>query len=447
MSGNLKERDVSKESIISSAQNYIGSMLKNLPQKLKESTGEVALNIICEEVRKMPVPLLGTVLASTIRRTFGEEQGMGRNYSDAIEMLISIQNSTSSFENELRSYNIQMDEIANEISLLRQLLMEKKESSCLRMIRPTLALDYPQGDNEIHFILANTGSGSVIVEEIFLEVEEWEPDTTIDYSLPAAPLNFVMLEAKLSIHETQYPLLKLNSEPERTFSAKGEGADKIVINISSLENARYSLRLRIPYFDIVTGESGTLYYPATDEEAFVVPFYFAPGWKHLEPANLLDRDVIFQELKETFQSILAVFENHPVSNPLREQKNCEILDELQIWYDPENSINRTFSFLSIFIPPFVGMAVLEKEQDVVELILKLLCHEAEYFDDQIRNECRNAIEAGNTRYYIPEYFSDMLILINDPEAEQLVKDLMLETEFKQRVDLSDMILSKIKPLC
>ncbi|UGV41464.1 hypothetical protein J7W08_03990 [Methanococcoides orientis] len=446
MSGNLKEGDVSKDSIISSAQNYIGSMLKSLPQKLKESTGEVALNIICEEVRKMPVPLLGTVLASTIRRTFGEEQGMGRDYSDAIEMLSSIQDSTSSFENELMSYNIQMDEIANEISLLRQLLMEKKESSCLWIIRPTLALDYPQGDNELQFILANTGSGSVIVEEIFLEIEEWEPEITIDYSLPAAPLNVVMLEAELSIHETQYPLLKLNNEPERTFSAKGEGADKVVINISSLENARYSLRLRIPYFDIVTGESGTLYYPDTDEEAFVVPFYFAPGWKHLEPANLLGRDMIFQKLKEKLQDILAVFENHPVSDPLREQKNCEILDELHIWYDPENSINRTFYFLSIFIPPFVSIAVLEKEQGVVELILKLLCHEAEYFDDQVRDEYRNAIEAGNTEYYIPEYFGDMLMLINDPEAEQLVKDLMLETEFKQRMELSDLILSKIKPL-
>ncbi|SES86193.1 hypothetical protein SAMN04488587_1329 [Methanococcoides vulcani] len=448
MSGNLNERqeEVSKDSIISSAQNYIGSMLKALPQKLKESTGEVALNIICDEINKMPVPLLGTVLASTIRRTFGEEQGMGRNYSDAIDMLSNIQASTSSFENELMSYNIQMDEITNEISLLRQLLMEKKESSCLKMVRPTITLDYPQGNNEIQFILANTGSGSIIVEEIFLEVEKWEPDTTIDYSLPAAPLNFVMLEAELSVHETQYPLLKLNNEPELTFSAKGEGADKIAINISSQENACYSLRLRMPYFDIVTEESDTLYYPAIGEEPFVVPFYFAPGWKHLEPANLLGRELIFQELKEKFQTILSIFENHSLSDPLREQKNREMLEEFQIWYDPDNSMRRTFYFLSIFVPPFTSMAVLERKQEAVELILKLLCHEAEYFDEQVRNEYRNTIEAGNTEYYVPEYFSDILMLINDPGAEQFVKDLMLETEFSQRIALTDLILSKMKPL-
>ncbi|WP_445475590.1 hypothetical protein ACT9XH_02275 [Methanococcoides methylutens] len=448
MAGNFEKEqgEFSKDSIITSAQNYIRSMLKVLPQKLKESTGEVALNIICEEVSKMPVPILGTVLASTIRRTFGEEQGVGKDYSDAIEMLSNIQDSTSSFENELISYNIHMDEMSNEISLLRQLLMEKNESACLKMIRPSITLDYPQGDNEIKFILANTGSGSVIVEEIFLEVEKWEPETTIDYSLPAAPLNFIMLEAELTVHEMQYPLLKLNNERERTFNAKGEGADKIAITISSVENARYSLRLRIPYFDIVTGESYTLYYPAISENPIVVPFYFAPGWKYLEPSNLLGRELIYQDLNGKLRFILSIFEKYPASDPLREQEIRKMLNELQIWHDPENSISRTFYFLSIFAPPFVSMSLMEGEQAAVDLILKLLCHEAEYFDETTRNEYWNALESGDTAYYIPEYFSNMLLLINDPGAEQLLKDLMLETEFKQRMALSTTIVSKIKPL-
>ena len=43
-------------------------------------------------------------------------------------------------------------------------------------------------DNRVSGLLANVGGGSVVVDELIVHVESWEPELRVDYSLPAAPL-------------------------------------------------------------------------------------------------------------------------------------------------------------------------------------------------------------------------------------------------------------------
>lgn len=85
--------------------------------------------------------------------------------------------------------------------------------------QPDYIPSYPVQDNELRFGLMNIGGGAIIVPEIELITEGWEPEANVDYTVPAAPLPILRLKVELSPRKSLYPLLKLNDEPARRFGA------------------------------------------------------------------------------------------------------------------------------------------------------------------------------------------------------------------------------------
>ena len=362
MVDNLKRRQESTfaVSFVKKARDHIASLLGKLPKVLKDQGDEIALQVICDELRKMPVPLLGTLLAATVERVFGTEQGRGETVANAIKMLQAMQTSDEAFQRELERLKIYLPEIKEEIAELERLILDQ-QVPCLKVVSAKTDLNYPMEDSEIHLVLANTGGGSVTVEEIYLDAEKWEPDTTIDYSVPAAPWAILFLKARLSVDEAHYPLFRLNQALPRIFNERGAGAEKLIIQLSSLHNARYDLRLRIPYLDLASDESGTLYYPPLGEAPIHVSFCYAPGWNNdITPESVLERKKILQDMEMRFRGILSVFEEVHQSDPSNIQRIDKMLENLDIV--PGVQTGRFGSFLEGFVPPLVAMAILEKNE-------------------------------------------------------------------------------------
>lgn len=246
----------------------------------------------------------------------------------------------------------------------------------MQIVNPIVELSYPIEDNELRLVLTNPGKGTVNVSEIFLDVEKWEPVVDVDYSVPAAPLEVLYLEVQLSIDKNEYSLLKLNDEPERVYSAEGSGAEKIVINASSKYNAVYWVRLRIPYFDLTTGQKETIYYPRLGEQALSLRYEYAPGWtRDIEPQNLLDRSKVYENIATKFNQILIVLQNCYDLDNRNKDKICEDLDKI---LGTSSMYQKTLrSFFGKFISSFVSIAILEKRQDMIPTILRLIIYYGE----------------------------------------------------------------------
>jgi hypothetical protein len=226
-------------------------------------------------------------------------------------------------------------------------------------------------------VLSNPGERTVTVSEIYLHVEKAEPAVDVNYTMPAAPLPVVFLKVQLSFHERQYPLLSLNQEQERIYSAKGEGIEKFVIDISSKHNATFWVRLRIPYIDLTTGEEKTVYYPKLEEEAIVLRYDYAPGWtSNIKPEDLLERPKIYENIANKFKQILIILQDcHDLGitdiKDVQEKLNKVGIEA--VWLE---------SFFSRFIEVFVVIANLEKRQDMIPTLLRLIM----YYDDIVPEE-------------------------------------------------------------
>jgi hypothetical protein len=435
MVDNFKRRQESTfvVSFVKKARDHIASLLGKLPTVLKDQGDEIALQVICDELRKMPVPLLGTFLAATVERVFGTEQGKGQTVVNAIEMLQAMQTSDEAFQRELERLNIYLPEIKEEIAELERLILDQ-QVPCLKVVSAKTDLNYPVEDNEIHLVLANTGGGSVTVEEIYLDAEKWEPDTTVDYSIPAAPWPILFLKAKLSVDEAHYPLFRLNQASPRIFNEGGAGAERLIIQLSSLHNARYSLRLRIPYLDLASNESDTLYHPPLSEAPIDLSFCYAPGWnKDVAPQSVLERKKVLQDMEVKFRGILSIFEEVHQSDPSNTPRIDEMLKDLGIAPYLQTVQTGLFgSFLEHFIPPLVAMAILEKRQQVLEVILRILCYLSEYEVDEERT--------------VHLHIEELATLANNQMVEQVLESFMKERDFSRKMQLLPQILAGMKPL-
>lgn len=436
---NRWQENASAVSFVRRSRDHIASLLRGLPEDLGDRGGKIALKILCDGLRSMPVPMLGPMLATTVELMFGRGQGRGNTVNDAIRMLEAMQASDEAFERELQQLGMYLPEIKEQIEKLTDKLNDQQVPR-LQVVDSKIDLNYPYKDNEIHLFLGNGGGGSVIVKEIYIEVERWEPESTVDYSVPAAPLKILSLEAQLSVYQVNYPLFRLNKVGERIFHERGVGAEKLIISLSSLHNARYFVRMRIPYVDMDSHESDTLYCPPQGEPAFIVPFCYAPGWnRDITPESILEREKIFQDMKVKFQRILSIFEDVHQSYSQKGDE-IEVLADIGARMDRMlGREDRLFSnppqigyFLKSFVPPFVAMAILEKKQEVLEVILKIFCH---FLDYELNEYSEIALD-----------IEEMVKLTNNPKTEQLLKHFVEETDFSRKMELVSQILAGIKRL-
>ena len=353
--------------LISRSRQHIESMLDKLPESLKDAGRETVVQVVCDELRKIPVPLLGSILAKAVEKQFGGEKATDDSVYELGEMLRKMQESDDAFQKQLESINIFLPEVMEAINQQEQRIQER-DTPNLQVLSAKLDLKYPVNDNELRIILSNTGGSSVMVDEIFLEVKDWEPDTSIDFSIPAAPMQMLFLKAELSVEKSEYPLFSLNNTQPRIFGERGDGAELIIIQLSSINNAKYSLQLRIPYQDLSTGNEGIIYYPDTGENLIEISYPYSPGWNQdITLESMLERTKIFTQMELKFRKIYSILKEVYRSD----EKNIETSNEKLFAAGLTTGIG-TFPdidfMLSVFGPIFLELAPSDRPIGAEKLI-------------------------------------------------------------------------------
>lgn len=54
---------MNSETIITASRTYISQMLKRLPAIVKETGTETVIDLLCEEIKKLPIPFVATALS------------------------------------------------------------------------------------------------------------------------------------------------------------------------------------------------------------------------------------------------------------------------------------------------------------------------------------------------------------------------------------------------
>jgi hypothetical protein len=357
---------------VEESRKYLRKIMSSLPKNFLDTVEETAIDVLCDELKKIPVPIVGTILSNTVKKTLKPKPG-GPGIQDILSELASMQASDSDFKNGLTAFGEDVHHIDECISTMLNEIRETKKT--LTIPKPTITQpkyipSYPVFDNELQFGFMNAGGGVIIVPEIELIVESWEPETKVNYTTPMAPLPILKLKVELTPKESHYRLLELNNETERRFGAFSEGAEYICIQMSSETNARYKVRISIICDDVTTGETTRFIYPPIGENPIDVRFPYAPGWhNNVTSENMLSRDKILSEILDNFRTLTAslveknVIKNSDPANTEREQP-----DRIEFIHGSYQNMLRAF------YRPVIQMAWSEKRSDALPIILKLAHH-------------------------------------------------------------------------
>jgi hypothetical protein len=304
---------------VNEARTYVTQVLKKLPKDAWEACRETTIDIICDELQKMPVPIVGTLLSKIFRKAVSGKSPNPSPPAEILDTLVRMQESDDNFLRGLGELGENIDHLSGTIEFIRADLAAIREDLTIPLVHfsdPVLTLNYPVSDNELQFGLMNRGGGIIKVPEIELLVESYEPELAVDYSVPMAPPQYLRLKVRLSPGTMLYPLLKLNDEPFRRFGQKGEGAEEICIQMSSNANARYHVRVRIPFVDEISGKHGASLYPPEGEQSLLIPFRFAPGWSSdITPESMLDRAGVLSEILNTLSTVASILEKARDDDP------------------------------------------------------------------------------------------------------------------------------------
>ena len=272
---------------LTTAREHLRAVLDRLVGAARTTGREMAVDALCSGLEAIPVPVLNTALAKTVRRLLAEPE-RGPSLDDIVSMLEAMLASDRAFEDGLLAFGLDLEAMAADITAIRAAI-ELQAEPRLRLLDLATELRWPVLDNRLSALIANTGGGSVIVGEITVAVDSWEPERRIDYSVPAAPLADLHLRAQLRSTCAEYPLLTLNGEPARIYNERGAGAERLLIDLTCDENVRFALRLRLDVRDLTGAPATALTWPAADEPPLTVPFCVAPGRRRLDPAALHDQ--------------------------------------------------------------------------------------------------------------------------------------------------------------
>ncbi|SEM15972.1 hypothetical protein SAMN04489760_105147 [Syntrophus gentianae] len=370
---------------VSQARTYLTELLKKLPEDAWQACKETTIEVICDELKKMPVPIVGTLLSNTFKKAISGKSPNPLPPGEILYALLRMQESDDDFLQGLESLGENVDYLTGLVEGITHDLAVIKEDLTLPHVHisdPVLTLNYPVSDNELQFGLMNRGAGVVKVPEIELIVESYTPEVDVDYSVPMAPPQYLKLKVRLSPTTTLYPLLKLNNEPFRRFGQKGEGAEEVCIQMSSTANVRYRLRVRIPFIDEISGQHGSITYPSEKEGALEVPFRYAPGWtKDITPESMLDRSRVLSEILRTLTTATSILEKRAEDDP-------DQIDEALWKKGVCLGLHRypyIDSMLRAFVGPIAELARIEKRSDALGSVLNLV-HQLLRFQSLLRPE-------------------------------------------------------------
>jgi hypothetical protein len=360
---------------ITEARNHLQRIISGLPSDLAESARETALDLLCEELKKIPIPFVGTLLSKTVEKAFKSNGAEGPSIDDVLNILRQMQLSDDDFQRGLSSIGEDIGRLDTLIQSVKSAIEDTKRQLTVPkpiISEPEYKANYPFSDNELWFCLMNIGGGVIKVPEIELRIEDWDPEIKVDYTVPAAPPIILRLKVRLSPEVLYYPLLKINNEPHRRFGAFSDGAEDICIQMSSTANARYRVRIHVPYRDMSSGAEGNLIYPSPEKSPLEVSFSYAPGWdSSIAPDTMLGREEVLSEIITTFRKATSILEKETLSN--ERERVVKIDHELREVGLPMgiSTFPGLTQVLSAFTPPLARMAQLENRTDVFPVILTL----------------------------------------------------------------------------
>ncbi|OPY15846.1 MAG: hypothetical protein A4E69_00427 [Syntrophus sp. PtaB.Bin138] len=357
---------------LTEARKQVDGILSKFPRDLAEAAKETAVELLSEELKKIPVPLVGTILSKAVKQALKSRAAGGPGIGDVLELLQDMQRSDDDFLHGLTALGEDVDRLNALIGSVVKLVEETKSALTVPKLiisEPEYNPKYPVSDNELNFCLMNIGGGAVKVPEMNLIVEKCEPETKIDYTAPAAPPIFLRLKVRLSPNTLHYPLLQLNNEPFRRYGAHAEGAEDVCVQMSSETNARYYTRIRIPYKEMTTDQDKELVYPPLDKPPIPVSFPYAPCWdRHVTPDNMLGREAVLTEIINTFGIARLILEE---TSPSDDAAHYKLIDEKLHEIGFFMGLGYLPYVLDRFIPPVARMIKAEKQYGALKVVLEL----------------------------------------------------------------------------
>jgi hypothetical protein len=136
--------------------------------------------------------------------------------------------------------------------------------------------------------------------------------------------------------------------------------------MSSNANARYHVRVRIPFVDEISGKHGASLYPPEGEQSLLVPFRFAPGWSSdITPESMLDRAGVLSEILHTLSTVSSILEKTRDDDPDRADEELRKAGIFLGLY--------RYPYLAHMIHAFVGplsqLSLLENRPDTLGIVL------------------------------------------------------------------------------
>ncbi len=306
------------------ARLQIQRVLDEYPRRLLGCTKEAAIELLCDELKKIPIPFLGTILAAAVKRSLSHGT---QDLAAILRTLRQMKQSDADLGAGLGYLGEDVERLGTVIQTVRREL-----ETCRRdLLVPNLVIrncvpinDFPVFKNRLCFSLMNLGGGAVTVPEIYLDVEKWEPKIELDYTAPAAPPAELHLSVWLDPSCTSYPVLSLNNQSYRRFGAFSEGAEDITVYLSTGLNVQYLFRLRIPYQDLSSGAVHELIYPPAEEPPLRMVFPYAPGWQgSVEPTMLLNVADIVKTYAATLDQACRILAASPLADDLTQRERLD----------------------------------------------------------------------------------------------------------------------------
>lgn len=247
------------------ARSQLQRLISRVRQAAPQSAREAVIQALAQGLRALPIPLVGDFLANLVADTLKPEN-QGPGLEDLLSRLTDMAESDSQFEDGLASLGKDMNELRDDLRAIR----ETQVGTAFTFTRVNSLDRWPVFDNQISGLLINRGGGLVVLNEVYIDVEGYEPITEIDLTVPAAPLETIRLKVELAPDRDVYSLFAINHEEPHQFT-QGLGAERLEINLSSRHNARYFFRLRLAYYDDATEQDREQTWPTEDKPAVMLP--------------------------------------------------------------------------------------------------------------------------------------------------------------------------------
>jgi hypothetical protein len=138
---------------VTEARKHVNNTLSRFPKWLLKVSKDFAVDLLCKELEKIPVPFIGTILAKLVREAAKSEDKGGPSVEDVLKRLQQMKVSDDSFLQGLSELGQDMDRLETIISSMRNdtEITRKRTDPQLVVRDPEYKPNYPQADNELLF--------------------------------------------------------------------------------------------------------------------------------------------------------------------------------------------------------------------------------------------------------------------------------------------------------